>query len=298
MSFSVKLFKPNDERDFKFNSIFDDLETSINADLDTFFGQCYASYLLGDILYENDLDPIAKVLKQDVYRTSFNAIHELFTRPGTFEFFLSVFRAMWGSDVDVAFTILQPAQLKIEIFGSTPTYNEILYREIVDNEYVYDEIVTEDDDSLTAQESTGPQTVDELLLIMTELGVNGIFYSPLILSTDPEEDEGMVITEEQTLATDGTLTLPSSKSFYIPIIGDANGENIIDEELFSSVPLSGSLIVLAGKSSTKVVVLKSGSVDWSLDLKDDFYATNKSKLFLVVNSDTKRIEEIGRRDEQ
>ncbi len=297
MSFTVKLFRPNDLRDQRFSNVFDDLDDGINSDLDTFFNQCYSSYLLGEILWENDLDPIAKVLKLDYYQRAFNAIHDLFTRPGTYEFFLSVFRAMWGADVEVYFTIIQPGQLKIEIFGSTPTYNEILYREIVGNFYVYGNIETEDGDSITAQESTGPQTVEELLMIMSELGVNGIYYSPLVLSADPAEDEAMIITDQQTLATGDKLLLPSSKSFYIPIIGSVPGENTITAELFSSIPLNGSLIVLTGKSSTNIVVLKSGSVDYSLDLKDDFYATNNSKLFLVVNNVAKRIEEIGRRNE-
>lgn len=298
MSFSPKLFKPNDPRDQKFNEIFDDLETGINADLDTFFNQAYASYLLGDILWDNKLDPIAPVLSREVYRTSFNAIHNLFTKPATFEFFLDVFRSMWGADVDVIFTIIKPGQLKIEIFGSTPEYNEIMYREIVGSSYVYDDIITDEGDSLTAQESSGPQTIEELLMIMSELGANGIYYSPLVLITDPEEDEGMIITAQQTLATGGKLVLPSSKSFYIPIIGQASGDNVVDAELFLSVPLDGSLILLKGKSSVNVPVLKSGSVDWSLDLHDDFYATNKSSLFLVANATTKRLEEIGRRNEE
>ncbi len=296
MSFTVKLFSPNNLRDQKFNRVFDDLETSINADLNTFFDQCYANYVLGDVLWVNDLDPIAKVLKQEYYRISFNAIHELFTRPGTFEFFLDVFRAMWGADVQVIFTIIQPGQLKIEIFGSTPALNEILYREIVGNSYVYGDLVTEDDDFLVAQESTGPQTLEELLMIMSELGVSGIYYSPLVLSVDPSEDEGMLITGEQTLATGGKLVLPSSKSFYIPVIGNDPGENIIDAELFLTLPLSGSLILLEGKDSTNIVVLKSGSVDYSLDLKDDMYLTNKAKIFLLVDTDAKRIKEIGRTD--
>lgn len=297
MSFSAKLFRPNDERDQKFNRVFDTLETSINADLDTFFDQAYLSYVLGDILWENKLDPVAPVLTQEVYRTSFNAIHSLFTRPATYEFFLDVFRAMWGADVDVVFTIIKPGQLKIEIFGSTPSYNEILYREIVGPSYIYDEIITEDGDTLTAQESSGPQTVEELLMIMSELGANGIYYSPLVLITDPTEDEGMIITTQQSIATGGQLVLPSSKSFYIPVIGTSIGENIVDGALFSSIPLDGSLIVLSGKSSTNIPVFKSGAVDWSLDLHDDMYLTNKSKLFLVVNAETKRLEEIGRRDE-
>jgi len=298
MSFSAKLFKPNDNRDQKFNAIFDDLETGINADLNTFFQQAYASYRLGEIIWDNKLDPIAPVLSRDVYRTSFNAIHNLFTRPATYEFFLDVFRAMWGADVDVVFTIVKPGQLKIEIFGSTPAYNEILYREIVGPSYIYDEIITEDGDSITAQESSGPQTVDELLMIMSELGANGIYYSPLVLITDPSEDEGMLITEEQTLATGGQLVLPSSKGFYVPVVGSLPGENIVDGPLFTSIPLDGSRIILSGKSSTNVVVLKSGLVDWSMELHDDMYLTNKSKIELLVNATTKRLEEISRRNEE
>ena len=299
MSFLVELFKPNDIRDQKFNSIFDDLENGINADLDAFFDQAYASYLLGDILYENHLDPVAPVLNQAVYRTSFNAIHDLFTRPGTFEFFLSVFRAMWGADADVVFTIIKPGQLKIEIYGSTPAYNEILYREVVGGTtYVYDEILTDDGDSLTAQESTGPQTIDELLMIMSELGVYGIYYSPLVLITDPTEDEGMLITTQQTLATAGQLILPSSKSFYIPVIGSAPGENIVDGVLFSSTPLDGSIILLSGRSSTNVVVLKSSSGDWGLDLHDDMYLTDGANITLVANATTKKLEEYARRNEE
>lgn len=297
MSSSPKLFRPNDIRDQKFLGVFDDIETQTNVDYDAFFAQAYASYLLGDIIYENNLDPSAKVLTQEVYRTSFNAIHDLFTRPATFEFFLSVFRAMWGADVDIVFTIIKPGQLKIEIYGSTPAYNEILYREIVGSSYIYDEIITDEGDSLTAQESTGPQTIDELLMIMSELGANGIYYSPLVLITDPTEDEGMLITTQQTLATSGQLTLPSSKSFYIPVIGAAPGENTVTGVLFSSVPLDGSIILLSGRSSTNVVVLKSSAGDWGLDLHDDMYLTDGANITLVANATTKKLEEYARRNE-
>lgn len=299
MSSSVKLFKPNDVRDQKFNAIFDDLFNEINADYDTFFNQGYSSYLLADIIWDNKLDPVTNVLTREVYQTSFNAIHKLFTRPATFEFFIDVFRAMWGADVTVIFTIIKPGQLKIEILGSTPEYNEILYREVVGgSSYIYDEIITQDGDSLTAQESAGPQTIEDLLMIMSELGANGIYYSPLVLITDPSEEDGMLITEQQSIGTGGLLTLPSSKGFYVPVIGTAPGENVISGALFSSTPLDGSRIILSGKSSTNVVVLKSGLVDWSLQLHDDMYLTNNAKIELLVNATTKRLEEISRRNEE
>src|SRR5690606_13222941 len=90
--------------------------------------------------------PLVGVITRETFRSSFFAIHQLFTRPGTFEFYLDVFRAVWGDDVEVEFSIPQSGVLQINIEALDVQLSIAAARRIVNNSYVYDEIILQGGD--------------------------------------------------------------------------------------------------------------------------------------------------------
>lgn len=158
---------------------------SLGVDHDTFFDEAFASYLLGDVLWNLDRDPLVGVVTKEVFRSSFPAIHELFTRPGTFEFYLSVFRKIFSADVDIEFEIPGPGQLVINVSAITYENFGILTREIVDDVYVYSNLVTSDlNEPIVGQGVVGIKTQAEMEGLISEISAYGV-YTEINLVTPP-----------------------------------------------------------------------------------------------------------------
>lgn len=151
------------------------LET-LGTDHDTLFAEAFACYLLGDVLYDLGRDPLADVITRPVYRTAFPAIHDLFTRPGTFEFYLEVFRKIFTDDVDVEFVIPGPGQLEINVSSLTLEESYIMARQIVDDAYVYHRVVTSDlNEPIMAVGVKGIKTQKEIDGLIVEISAHGVF---------------------------------------------------------------------------------------------------------------------------
>lgn len=179
----MQAFRQNDEIEFRVSGIFTDKINEIGADLKSFFDGAYTSYVLGDILFDLDRSPLADSISKDVFRSSYYAIHQLYTRPGTFEFYLDVFRAVFGPDVVVEFTILGPGKLQINIEAISIVENFLQARRIEDGAYVYYDLVTQDGDFIVAQVAEGTKTQSEVDAIMIELVPIGIWVqTSLVIS--------------------------------------------------------------------------------------------------------------------
>lgn len=169
-------FKPNDPRE---QQVIDLLETeidSIGQDLDDFLAGAYICYLLGDVLYDTDRDPMTGVINKSLFRSSFFAIHELFTRPGTFEFYLEVFRAIFGTDAQIEFVVPGPGKLTINITALNYETFNLLAREIIDGSYQYFPLLTSDTgENILAQGYRGIYTEAEIQALVRELSPNGIY---------------------------------------------------------------------------------------------------------------------------
>jgi len=171
----LQRFKENDEIETKMIAVAMPTLEGLGADRDDFFAGAFSCFLLGDVLYDLDRDPMSGVITREVYRSSFPAIHQLFIRPGTFEFYLTVFRSIWGEDVDVTFTIPSPGVLEINVESIGIDLFEFAAREIVDNEYVFSPIVDEEGDSIMFQDTVGIKTESEIDALMEEISPEGIF---------------------------------------------------------------------------------------------------------------------------
>lgn len=177
---SLQRFKETDEKETKIiDAVMPTLEP-LGLDRDAFFDQAFLCFLLGDVLYDLERDPMSGVITRDVFRTSFFAIHELFTRPGTFDFYLQVFRAIWGDNVDVEFVVPDPGHLQINVEALDLVSFVIQGRIIEDGVYVYYDIIDHDGDVILGLSTQGIKTQNEVDALIHELAPNGIFVEAIL----------------------------------------------------------------------------------------------------------------------
>lgn len=179
----MKKFSPNDEVESKVIEVLKPLLDTLEADRIDFFEGAYTSYPLGNVLYDLDASPLAGSISREVFRTSYFAIHDLFTRPGTFDFYIEVFKAIFGDDVELEFEIPAPGKLNINVQALTIIQDRLIARSIVSGAYVYDEIVDHEGDFLVAQVTQGPKTQSEIDAIMIEIKPQGIWVETSLVIT-------------------------------------------------------------------------------------------------------------------
>lgn len=182
----MQAFKDNDELEAKFKSTALPTLEAIGDELDNFFSGAHEAYPLGDVLYTLSRDPMVGVILEETFRESFTAIHNLFTRPGTFEFYLEVLKTIWGDSADITFTVPAPGKLIITIEALDLELQTFLAREIVDNMYVYHTVVDHDGDTIVFQGTQGIKTQQEANILIYELAPAGV-YTEIDLTILEEE---------------------------------------------------------------------------------------------------------------
>lgn len=173
---TLQTFKPNDVLESRVASCFVPVVEELNVERDSFHDGAYQAAPLGEALYELGRDPLVGVISVEIYSESFPAIHELFTRPATFEYYLTVFRAIFGENVNVSFTVPSPGKLLINADALDPETFRLLAREIENNSYLYSLLVTTDTAAnITASGTQGIKTQSEMNSLIFELSVAGIW---------------------------------------------------------------------------------------------------------------------------
>ncbi len=203
---ALQPFKENDVLEGKVTNAFLTPLVTRDTELDAFFNGAFTCFALGDVLFTLSRDPLAGVISQNVYRKSFFAIHNLFTRPGTFEFYMEVFKAVWGDDVVVEFTIPGPGKLLISVEAVNVTLDNFMARKIVSGAYVYEEVIDEDGDNIVFQGIQGLKTQAEADALLNELYPAGIWIgisvdiipppAPVLGSYFLSEDGFTLMTED------------------------------------------------------------------------------------------------------
>lgn len=167
-------FKENDPIEGKMVAAANALIESIRADLDAFHGQAFETYSLGDVLYLGNRDPMVGKILPEFYRESYPAIHDMFTSPATFEFFIELIRAIWGDSVPIEFVRPSPGVLNINIESQEVTLSIFHARKIVDDVYVYEAVAAQPDMELIAfQTSKGIKTQADADLLCEEVSATG-----------------------------------------------------------------------------------------------------------------------------
>lgn len=180
---SEQYFKDTDEKEKKFALCFSPILEDINRSLDQFHDGAYTCFKLGEVLLALKRSPMVGVVSDETFIQSFAAIHQFFTRPGTFEFYLEVFRKIWGDDVEVEFTIPEPGKLEIAIDALSASEDFAMARYIVDNQYFFDELIDHEGDNLIFQTTQGIKTQAETDALLRELHPVGVWVEATLTVT-------------------------------------------------------------------------------------------------------------------
>jgi hypothetical protein len=168
----------NDDIENKFIDAGSPILDQLSMAKDDFFDGCYDTGPLGDLLHQGDRSPLSNAIDLAIFRTSFNTIYQAFIVSGCFESYLTVFRKIFGDDVEVDFTVPAPGKLTIDIVAQHLEESEFIARHIVEDEYIFDEVVYYDDDgtdSIIFQSIKGFKTQYELEQMLFEMVPAGIF---------------------------------------------------------------------------------------------------------------------------
>lgn len=148
---------------------------------DEFFDDSYACQALGDLIVQDNRSPLANAMPQTIFRESFPDIVQAFVEVGTFESYLSVFRKIFGEDVGVQFTVPGPGLLNIEIEAEGVILFNFSVREIVDNQYQYFDLITQEGETedepseIMFQAIKGFESQYELERMLFEMVPSGIY---------------------------------------------------------------------------------------------------------------------------
>jgi len=171
----LQRFKESDETEAKVIAVAMPILDDLGEARDEFYEGAYSAWPLGELLYDLKKDPLSGVITRDVFVRSFPAIHQLFTRPGTFEFYMTVFRQIWGDNVQIVFGIPSPGVLTINAKVLDVENFFLVARRIFGPDYVYDPIVDHEGDNILVRATVGIKTQTEISALMNELAPAGIF---------------------------------------------------------------------------------------------------------------------------
>ncbi len=170
----MEYFK-GDELELKFYNAAAPTLDDLSADKDDFAAGAYSAAPLGDVLYESGRSPLANAIAQDIFRIAFKEIFEAFVVAGSLESYLTVFRKIFGEDVDVTFTIPALGKLLIDIEADEAELTNFVAKEIVDNDYQLNEVIDDEDDNIAFQTIKGFESQYELEQMLFELVPAGIY---------------------------------------------------------------------------------------------------------------------------
>jgi len=135
----------------------------------------YEAYPLGDLLYDNNLVPLSRAIKRDIFRESFSSLFDLFLEAGSFEGYFKIFTDIFGDGVDVQFTVPEPGRLQIDIVADSVVFNQFISREVDDNTFVESDMIAQNNDKLVFQNIKGFESEFEVEQMLFEMVPNGIF---------------------------------------------------------------------------------------------------------------------------
>lgn len=164
-----------DDIELKFDNAGAPTFADLGEQKDLFFDEAYSCFVLGEILYDSGRAPLSNAIPRAVFREVFSAIFNSFLEAGGLESYLTVFRNIFGEDVEVTFTIPSPGKLEIDIVASGLVIVDAITRYIEDNVFVFDELVDHEGDNIAFQSFKGIESQYELEQMLFEMVPGGIY---------------------------------------------------------------------------------------------------------------------------
>lgn len=170
----MQYFK-GDATELKYYNAGKDISDNLSDQKDTFFDEAFGCFVLGEVLWDGEFSPLANAMKRDVFRSSFEAIFEAFVVAGSLESYITVFKKIFGDDVDIEFTVPAPGKLEIVIIASGTATSDFVARYLEESEYFFDTIIDDEGDTIVFQTIQGIESQFELEQMLFELVPGGIY---------------------------------------------------------------------------------------------------------------------------
>jgi hypothetical protein len=171
----MQVFK-GDPTELKMIAVGTELFDNLSLQKDEFFDDAYLSAILGEVLFDSERAPLTNAISREFFRTSFSELFDSFVAGGTFESYITVFKKIFGDDVVVTFTVPAAGKLNIDIAAAEVELSNFVARSIVDNAYVFDNIIEElSGDQIVFQTIRGFQSQYELEQMLYEMVPAGVY---------------------------------------------------------------------------------------------------------------------------
>lgn len=168
-------FKASDTIEKKFENAAKGILDDIGVSLDDFEANGYDADPLGAVIYDNQRAPLSNAIIRNVFLDAFNEIFTSFTFAGSFETYIDIFEKIFGPSVVLTFTVPSAGRLQIEIEASEIEVFDFVVRRIVNNQYVFDNLVTQDSDQIQLRTVKGFETEEEVETMLFETVPQGVF---------------------------------------------------------------------------------------------------------------------------
>lgn len=170
----MQYFK-GDADEIKMDAVVATISNDLSLQRSLFFDGAYEAAPLGDLIFDNNLSPLANAIPRDIFRLAFKEIFAAFIEVGTVEAYIVVFKKIFGDNVYLTFTVPAPGKLNIVILAQGFELNEFAARYIEDNAYFFDEVVDENGDNIAFQTLQGLTSEYEIEQMLFEMVPAGIF---------------------------------------------------------------------------------------------------------------------------
>lgn len=164
-----------DPTELKFRAVHEAVGGSMSLQKELFFEGAYECFELGSVLYDTKRAPLTNAITKEIFRESFATIFQQFQEAGSGESYIYVFKKIFGDDVDIEFVIPGPGKLQINIEAQGIEESNFIARQVVDNQYVFEDVVDQEGDILVFQTIKGFQSQYELEQMLFEMVPAGIY---------------------------------------------------------------------------------------------------------------------------
>lgn len=170
----MQVFK-GDATELKMTASASPVLSNISVSLSEYFDKLYSTVPLGELVYDQMRFPLTNAIKRDIFIGAFAELLQSWSFCGTFESYILVFKKIFGEDVDIDFTVPAPGKLQIDITSAGVQNFDFIARSIVDDAYVYDNVVDDVGDQIVFAAVQGLETESELEKVLFTMVPNGIY---------------------------------------------------------------------------------------------------------------------------
>lgn len=164
-----------DDLEKKFDNSAEPVCSQLSLDKDEFLAGAEVAAPLGDVIFDDQRSPLSNAIPKEIFRLAFKQVFDAFTKVGTFEAYITVFKKIFGDEVGLTFTVPGPGQLQISIEADEIELSDFVARYIEENQYFFDEIIDHEGDNIVFQTIQGFQTQYELEQMLFEMVPAGIY---------------------------------------------------------------------------------------------------------------------------